>query len=275
MMKNICFTILTTALSLQYVQATKFQQTEPCRLEEIAELHPHGEPLVSWFCVLGQADAESAGVGKVQIEGMDKLIETGYHIVPHQSTFFSPTATINDGVLSVPSDSSSYDFDSGMGESLIAKSIGAGDRAYGQRSFLVVTVNTLDGNAGADPATMRNSIFGNGLSLAGQISQCSYGKMTIEEATGPGINGGVYELSLNRNSNGVSSGQMYNDADLAVSAVFGDLEQRFDFVMYCFPDNVDFGGAGTYPLPLLFGKALLKMLTHVVILLYLQLLGLL
>ena len=63
--------------------------------------------------------------------------------------------------------------------------------------------------------------------------------------------------------------------DNAVSAVFGDLEQRFDFVMYCFPDNVDFGGAGTYPLPLLFPKALLKMLTHVVILLYLQLLGLL
>ena len=65
-----------------------------------------------------------------------------------------------------------------------------------------------------------------------------------------------------------------NAADTAVSAVFGDLEQRFDFVMYCFPDNVDFGGAGTYPLPLLFPKALLKMLTHVVILLYLQLLGL-
>ena len=175
---------------------------------------------------------------------MGKLLATGYDIVPSETTFFSPDASIDDdGKLHVPTESSSYEF----GSDVISKeSSGAGHRATGKRSFLAVTVKTNDGNPGADAATLSDVVFDNSLSLGGQLSQCSYNKMSLTKATGSGVQDGVFELSLNMNSNGVSSQTVFNSAVRSLSDILGDLPSQYDFVMFCFPDNVDFGGAGTY-----------------------------
>ena len=228
-------------------QASAFFQTEPCTLGELAGININGTSInyeETWKCTLGFNDAATAGVSQVDIDGMDNIIDSGYQIVPGETTFYCPDAIIENAVLNVPNPSSPY-FIGGIAK--MGTGNGAGARASGTRSILVVNVETNDGPAYYTADQLSGHLFDNTLSVANQMDKCSFGQLEIIPATGDGVVNGVFNLKLNENSNAVSSDTMYEKAKTATAEALGvNLGNTYDFVMFCFPENVDFGGAAAW-----------------------------
>ena len=152
------------------------------------------------------------------------------------STFVSiPGGRLNDTVVSYPESSEIAVYE---GE----RRLRADKTKQGNVTLLVV--NAIDPTRIPSHTTerLRDLVFDpNIVSLVSQYRECSFGKLNIEMAQGPGIVDGVLEVQLDFSVNGLSTNTLLNQL-VGMLSPFGG-EGAFDHVMYMLPFGTSDGAA--------------------------------
>lgn len=117
--------------------------------------------------------------------------------------------------------------------------------ATGAKKTLVIRIVGDHVGPSASLVQLREQLFGTGTGLKSQMESCSHGAMTIQPYSGPTegvfkdkIIGGVVEVRISLNPNGISDQDMENAAMAAAYYVFGDLREQFDLVLFAMPPGI-------------------------------------
>jgi hypothetical protein len=124
------------------------------------------------------------------------------------------------------------------------------DRAHGTKSVIIVRVSFLDGNVTMNTTTMSSRVFGIGndaprRTVKSQFAECSFGKLNLVPAEGPGIVNGTVELKVPRNINGMHRDLLENLLMTEAQTQLGDIQDRYDHIMFAVPWGSKRGGYST------------------------------
>lgn len=126
------------------------------------------------------------------------------------------------------------------------------------KKTLVLHVTALDISTSYDMrdtvGSLADEVFGTEGTvgtLQDQMLACSFGKINFAPFGGTTSSGaqvvqGVFGVSININANGASSGTVAQAVTNAGNVALGTMSSQFDYVLYCLPDGVNFGGAAAW-----------------------------
>lgn len=103
-------------------------------------------------------------------------------------------------------------------------------KTMGRIKVIAVRVTSKDANVTLTRDEISNSMFGNPVSLASQMNACSAGALTLL----PGVPGGVGDLEIDVNTQGVASKNLEMLLRTEFIKKFGS-EDQFDHILYCMP----------------------------------------
>merc|ERR1711862_342871 len=192
-----------------------------------------GGDMVDIKGLTNEIKSSSKGRGGGLISGETKLSMTG--------------ATISDGVLTIPM-GAQVDFKRAeiQDEMGIASTI---DKAVvGTKKVFVIRADAPDSSTSTNMAGLSDSVFGtNGdpVNLKSQYSECSYDQLNFEPVpdttwNGNTITGGVGEVALSSNVNGIDNSAIRQNMITAANQKYGSLSSKIsngeiDHVILCIP----------------------------------------
>jgi hypothetical protein len=104
----------------------------------------------------------------------------------------------------------------------------------GTRTALIVRVTAVDNKISLDATTISEQVFGTGFSLQTVYGNCSWGQLKFAPVTGPKINHGVLEMSVNISTYNASRLTIENAMTIELSKVVGSTSQ-WDHILFCVP----------------------------------------
>jgi len=118
-------------------------------------------------------------------------------------------------------------------------------KTTGTKKTLVIRV--VGDGIGPKPSLeeLEQEVFGNSIGLKSQMEKCSHNKLSILPYSGKtkgafsgDIKGGVVELRIGTNPEGINDKRMENDVMASSWYAFGDLTQQFDLVLFAMPPGI-------------------------------------
>jgi len=115
------------------------------------------------------------------------------------------------------------------------------------KRVFVIRADASDSATSSDMAKISDEVFGTGndpMNLKSQYAACSYGKLNFEPSNGVfngnTITGGVGEITLNSNVNGISHSEVRTNMLSAADAKYGSIQSKINsgeihHVMLCIP----------------------------------------
>ena len=117
----------------------------------------------------------------------------------------------------------------------------------GNRSVLALRVSFLDSEPSYSAEEMSDVLFGpddgDNITMRSQFAACSFGKLRMNPAVGPNIKFGVGEIMVTRNTTDVFRSYAERFARDAAKAKFGDIEDKIDNILFCFPPGIKYSNS--------------------------------
>lgn len=196
---------------------------------DLVGLPVKGDYKTKWQCELQDADADAHGVRFVEVDGFDVSSLSAYE--SEKIMFYVEGANIENGTLWVPNGANVELSDAPTSRNL---SFAGQDRVV-----LVVRVSGVDMEMSSSANDLAGSVFERlpGINnLVERYDTCSYGETTMIPAVGQDISNGVIEVKVETNVEGEQISIIQNQAIRILEEKFGgNLRDRFDHVMMCFP----------------------------------------
>jgi hypothetical protein len=111
----------------------------------------------------------------------------------------------------------------------------------GISSVLLVRVTATDGSVSLNADTISDRVFGSSGTVRSTFSDCSFGKLQLEPATGPSVVDGVVELSVDMNFQGQTIKSLENTLSTALTSKIGSVH-HLDHVAFCVPAGTSLSG---------------------------------